>query len=213
MVITVEPGLYFQRNDSLAPADMRGIGVRIEDDILVTDDGARILSAALPRSADEVEAWMADAALLIHPAGYDEAAVLIAELDADLARRYDDGEAVIAHAAQFTAEERGVFFIAWVGDEAAGCAGLRREAGGIAELKRMWVRTAFRGRGIARALLARCETEAAALGYAELWLETGAAQPEAVALYESSGYRPVPTFGQWAGSPDSITLGKRLATG
>ena len=59
MVITVEPGLYFQRNDSLAPTDMRGIGVRIEDDILVTDDGCRNLSAALPRGADEVEAWMA----------------------------------------------------------------------------------------------------------------------------------------------------------
>lgn len=59
MVITVEPGLYFQRNDSLAPADMRGIGVRIEDDILVTSEGYLNLSQALPRSADDIEAWMA----------------------------------------------------------------------------------------------------------------------------------------------------------
>jgi Xaa-Pro aminopeptidase len=57
MVITVEPGLYFQVNDTLAPAELRGIGVRIEDDVLVTADGARVLSDALPTDADEVEAW------------------------------------------------------------------------------------------------------------------------------------------------------------
>ncbi len=58
MVLTVEPGLYFQRNDLLVPEELRGIGIRIEDDILVTDDGTRNLSASLPRSADDVEAWM-----------------------------------------------------------------------------------------------------------------------------------------------------------
>ena len=59
-VLTVEPGLYFQMNDLTVPEEYRGIGVRIEDDILVTADGARNLSAALPRRADDVEAWMAD---------------------------------------------------------------------------------------------------------------------------------------------------------
>ena len=58
-VLTVEPGLYFQMNDLTVPAEYRGIGVRIEDDILVTADGARNLSGALPREADDVEAWMA----------------------------------------------------------------------------------------------------------------------------------------------------------
>ncbi|MDF3290852.1 aminopeptidase P family protein [Streptomyces silvisoli] len=58
MVLTVEPGLYFQADDTLVPEEYRGIGVRIEDDILVTEDGNRNLSAALPRRADEVEAWM-----------------------------------------------------------------------------------------------------------------------------------------------------------
>ncbi len=57
-VLTVEPGLYFQANDLTVPAEYRGIGVRIEDDILVTADGAKNLSAALPRAAHEVEAWM-----------------------------------------------------------------------------------------------------------------------------------------------------------
>jgi Xaa-Pro aminopeptidase len=58
-VLTVEPGLYFQSNDLTVPEEYRGIGVRIEDDILVTATGARNLSAGLPRAADDVEAWMA----------------------------------------------------------------------------------------------------------------------------------------------------------
>jgi Xaa-Pro aminopeptidase len=57
-VLTVEPGLYFQPDDLTVPADLRGIGVRIEDDVLITADGCRNLSAALPRDADGVEAWM-----------------------------------------------------------------------------------------------------------------------------------------------------------
>ncbi|MFD2339375.1 aminopeptidase P family protein [Clavibacter michiganensis subsp. tessellarius] len=59
MVFTIEPGLYFQPDDLTVPERFRGIGVRIEDDILVTRDGAENLSAGIPRTADEVEAWMA----------------------------------------------------------------------------------------------------------------------------------------------------------
>ena len=58
-VLTVEPGLYFQPEDELVPVELRGIGVRIEDNVLVTADGARVLSAGLPRTADDVEAWLA----------------------------------------------------------------------------------------------------------------------------------------------------------
>ena len=60
MVLTVEPGLYFQEDDLLVPEELRGIGIRIEDDIVVTDDGSTNLSASLPREPDEVEAWMAE---------------------------------------------------------------------------------------------------------------------------------------------------------
>ena len=60
MVLTVEPGLYFQSDDLLVPEELRGIGIRIEDDVVVTADGVRNLSASLPRSADDVEAWMAE---------------------------------------------------------------------------------------------------------------------------------------------------------
>lgn len=59
MVLTVEPGLYFQADDLLVPEELRGIGIRIEDDIVVTADGHRNLSEALPREPDEIEAWMA----------------------------------------------------------------------------------------------------------------------------------------------------------
>ncbi len=59
-MLTVEPGLYFQRNDLTVPEELRGIGIRIEDDLLVTGTGAINLSAGLPRDPDEIEAWMAD---------------------------------------------------------------------------------------------------------------------------------------------------------
>lgn len=61
-VLTVEPGLYLQSDDLLLPAEMRGIGIRIEDDVVVTDDGARLLSDGLPRSPADVEEWLASVA-------------------------------------------------------------------------------------------------------------------------------------------------------
>jgi Xaa-Pro aminopeptidase len=59
MIFTIEPGLYFHENDLLAPERFRGIGVRIEDDVLVTKDGVENLSAKLPRTPAEIESWMA----------------------------------------------------------------------------------------------------------------------------------------------------------
>ncbi|HET9156183.1 MAG TPA: M24 family metallopeptidase, partial [Myxococcaceae bacterium] len=59
MVLTVEPGLYFQTDDLTVPARFRGIGVRIEDDVVVTARGMRNLSADIPSEASDVEAWMA----------------------------------------------------------------------------------------------------------------------------------------------------------
>jgi len=61
MVLTVEPGLYFHAHDLTVPPELRGIGVRIEDDLLVTDGGAEVLSAALPLTADGLQTWMAGA--------------------------------------------------------------------------------------------------------------------------------------------------------
>jgi Xaa-Pro aminopeptidase len=59
MVLTVEPGLYLKADDLAVPEELRGIGVRIEDDIVITETGCENLSAALPRTSTDVEAWMA----------------------------------------------------------------------------------------------------------------------------------------------------------
>ncbi|HEV2739154.1 MAG TPA: aminopeptidase P family protein [Candidatus Elarobacter sp.] len=61
MVLTVEPGLYFQLDDLTVPARYRGIGVRIEDDVLITESGVDVLSAAIPRRTEDVEAWVSSA--------------------------------------------------------------------------------------------------------------------------------------------------------
>jgi Xaa-Pro aminopeptidase len=58
-VLTVEPGLYLQPDDLLLPEELRGIGIRIEDDVVVTEDGCRLLTEKLPRHPDEIERWMA----------------------------------------------------------------------------------------------------------------------------------------------------------
>lgn len=60
MVLTVEPGLYFHPNDETVPPELRGIGVRIEDDLLVTGSGAEVLSDALPITAEGIEGWVAE---------------------------------------------------------------------------------------------------------------------------------------------------------
>lgn len=59
MIFTIEPGLYIQPDDLSVPEEFRGIGVRIEDDVLVTEDGVENLTAGIPRSAEQVEAWLA----------------------------------------------------------------------------------------------------------------------------------------------------------
>jgi Xaa-Pro aminopeptidase len=58
MVFTIEPGLYFQPDDLLVPEELRGIGVRIEDDVLVTEKGHDVLTAAAPKAVDEIETFM-----------------------------------------------------------------------------------------------------------------------------------------------------------
>ena len=62
MVLTVEPGLYVAPDDDSVDAAWRGIGIRIEDDVLVTADGCRVLTAACPKTVDEIEALVGSAA-------------------------------------------------------------------------------------------------------------------------------------------------------
>ena len=108
----------------------------------------------------------------------------------------------------------GIFLVAWLDGEPAGCGAVRRVIGGPAEageIKRMYTVPAARRRGVSRALLARLEAEAAALGYASLQLETGLRQPEAIALYEAAGYHRIPSYGQYEGDELSVCFAKDLA--
>lgn len=82
-----------------------------------------------------------------------------------------------------------------------------------AELRRMFTRTAFRGRGYARDLLLALEEAARGAGADLMILETGAVQAEAMAFYARQGYRPIPAFGHWADSPGAVHLGRRLPPG
>lgn len=62
MALTVEPGLYFHENDLTVPPELRGIGVRIEDDVLVRESGSEVLSVAPPIDASGLERWVAQSA-------------------------------------------------------------------------------------------------------------------------------------------------------
>ena len=80
-----------------------------------------------------------------------------------------------------------------------------------AEIKRMYVAPAWRGRGLSRVLLAAIEADAAAAGIGEIVLNTGPEQPEAIALYLSSGYTDVAGFGHYADLPGALFYGKSIA--
>jgi len=104
----------------------------------------------------------------------------------------------------------GVFLVGWVDGRPVACGALRRHDAITAEVKRMFVSIPVRGRGYARAVLAALEDRARAVGYREVRLETGLFQPAAIALYESSGYRPVQGFGHYRDSPLSRCFAKTL---
>lgn len=104
----------------------------------------------------------------------------------------------------------GAFVVAWLDGEAVGCAGLRRLDQERGELKRLFVRPESRRRGVARVLLEAVEAAAVKAGYRELWLETGTAQPEAMRLYEVSGYAPVVPYGEYKEYPGSRCFARIL---
>lgn len=106
--------------------------------------------------------------------------------------------------------EREVYLLAWREGVAVGCGALRRVDAGTGEIRRMFVTRVARGEGVARALLARLEADAIALGYRRLVLETGVRQRAALALYRSAGWRRVAAYGAFVDDPMSVCLGKSL---
>jgi GNAT superfamily N-acetyltransferase len=146
-----------------------------------------------------------------------DAVRLNAELQQEYRIRYGGEDTTPIDPTQFDAPH-GLFVVGYVDGAAVGCGGWRARDGGEdpalrpgdAEIKRMYVAAAHRGRGYARAILAELERTATAAGRLRAVLESGTHQPESVALYRSSGYEPVPAFGKYRDSPNSLFFGKPL---
>jgi putative acetyltransferase len=138
-----------------------------------------------------------------------QAAELIAALDRDLGARYPGLPIHGIDAANFRAAG-GVFLIGRLADLAVVCGALRPMEDGAVEVKRMYVRDSHRGRGFGRAMLAALEEIAVRRGYRTIRLETGGSQPEAIGLYETAGYQPIPCYGDHATDPISRCFEKRL---
>jgi GNAT superfamily N-acetyltransferase len=139
------------------------------------------------------------------------ARVLIERLSAELGARYgDDGSG--AFSPDDIMVPGGALVVARLGGEAVGCGALRPLKEGIGEIKRMYVEPRARGRGIARIILRELETIARSAGFDAVWLETGTLQPEAIRLYETSGYDRIACYGQYIDNPLSVCFEKRLKT-
>ena len=143
----------------------------------------------------------------VRPVPYDapDATRLIAAMGQEITARYGEGGLSPAAPEEFSAP--GVFLLVEVDGVAVGCGGVRPRGADEGELKRMYVDPGVRGHGLARTLLAALVAHARAAGMVRLLLETGTEQPEAIALYESDGWQPVPAFGHYAADPRTRCYG------
>lgn len=133
---------------------------------------------------------------------------LVQLLDRDLAQRDGDEHGFYAQYNKIDLIKHAM--VAYADDEPVGCGAFKEYAPDSVEIKRMFVQPAHRQRGVARAVLAELESWAAELGYANCVLETGKRQPEAIALYQRSGYAFTPNYGQYIGIDNSVCLRKTL---
>ncbi len=155
---------------------------------------------------------MTEQGLTVTPVAYTHVAAqrLIAATLADLAERYGgDGDATPVDPAQFD-RPRGIFLLAWLDGAAVGCGAWRSSSEDAAEIKRMYTAPGARGRGVARAVLGALEATAREAGKRRMILETGDKQPEAIGLYESSGYLQIPNFGYYKDAPGAVCFGREL---
>ncbi|SCG62870.1 GNAT family N-acetyltransferase [Micromonospora humi] len=141
-----------------------------------------------------------------------ESQALIRAALADLGARYGgSGDETPVDAAEFV-PPAGAFLVAYLDGRPVGCGGWRShgEDGDAAELKRMYTDPAARGRGVARSVLAAVERSARDAGRKRIVLECGDKQPEAIALYTTSGYERIPNFGYYRDAPGCLSFGRTL---
>jgi GNAT superfamily N-acetyltransferase len=149
--------------------------------------------------------------LELSPTPYDDpvAAALIEAVQQVYVARYGGRDATPVEPAEF-APPRGLFLVGRLHGEPIACGGWRIVEPGLAELKRMYVASGFRGRGLSRILLAALEDSARQAGVHRLRLETGHRQPEAIRLYETSDCSRIDKFGVYRHDPGSTCFGKSL---
>ncbi len=142
-----------------------------------------------------------------------DAARLIAALNAELTATFPEpGATHFSISETQVAAGDGAFLVAYLDGVAVGCGAVRRLDEATAEIKRMYVDPAVRGRGIGRALVEALEREARLVGVTRIVLETGTRLAAAIKLYEAMGYAQIPLFGEYVLSPDtSLCFGKLLA--
>lgn len=133
---------------------------------------------------------------------------LVGLLDSDLAIRDGDDHDFYNQFNKIDAIRFAV--VAYWDRQPVGCGAIKEFSDDTVEVKRMYVLPEFRGKGIAVAVLHDLETWADKLGYKRLVLETGVKQPEAIALYNKSGYVRIPNYGQYAGVENSLCFEKVL---
>jgi len=139
------------------------------------------------------------------------AAELIGALNAELLRTYpEEGATHFRLDPDEVAGDRGAFLVAVADGTPIGCGAIRRLDARTAELKRMFVVPAMRGRGVGRAVLTALAAEGRRLGVERLVLETGERQKAAMALYDRAGFVRVPAFGEYVDSPLSVCMAMRL---
>jgi GNAT superfamily N-acetyltransferase len=135
---------------------------------------------------------------------------LVAEVQAEYVVMYGGEDAAVVDPADF-APPNGLFLVGLLDGVAVAMGGWRRLSNSEAEIKRMYVVPAARRRGLALQILAELERTGADAGLSALVLNTGPEQPEAVAMYERSGYARVTPFGHYACHPNALFYGKALA--
>lgn len=138
---------------------------------------------------------------------------LMAALTAELSGRYDENTAVdVTRMPELhnVTQDDVQFVIVWRNEQAIGCGAIRPIDANVTEIKRMYVHPSARGHGISRKILAKLEALAQDAGFSKTRLETGINQPEAIKLYETSGYTQIPCYGIYAQNPDSLCYEKEL---
>lgn len=133
---------------------------------------------------------------------------LVALLDRDLSLRNGDDDAFYAQYNKVDAIKHVV--VAYHHDVPVSCGAIKPFSNEATEVKRMYTKPEHRGRGIARQILSELETWAAELGFSECVLETGKQNPEAIRLYQKSGYVPIPNYGQYVGVENSVCMKKAV---